>query len=293
MALSSGMPQGLCDCHVHVVGSISQYSMVEDRHYTPGPAPLQALRGHMSRNSLDRVVIVQPSFYGVDNSCMLDSLNALGGAGRGVAVVDQDSSKEELFALSEQGVRGLRINLESAGVRDLRAIGFALAHWAERAASVDWHLQVYASLETIVAAAPHIGKLAVPVVLDHFAMVQDSTPPGDSRLKAVLELVRSGRAYVKLSAPYRLHSSESEDSEAVAQLAAAYLHANPAMVLWGSDWPHTNREAGKKTQEVSAYRQLGRDYLAQGIERWLPTSKLQLQVLVENPARLYGFLDGV
>ena len=292
MALSSGMPPGSCDCHVHVVGSISQYLMVKDRHYTPGSAPLQALRAHMSRNSLDRVVIVQPSFYGVDNSCMLDSLNALGGAGRGVAVVDQESSKEELLALSKQGVRGLRINLESAGVRDLKAIGFALAHWAERAALVDWHLQVYASLETIVAAAPYIGKLAVPIVLDHFAMVQDSTPPGDSRLEAVLELVRSGQAYVKLSAPYRLHSSESEDSEAVAQLAAAYLQANPAMVLWGSDWPHTNREAGKKAQEVSAYRQLGRDYLAQGLERWLPTSKLQLQILVENPARLYGFLDG-
>jgi predicted TIM-barrel fold metal-dependent hydrolase len=246
----------------------------------------------MSRNSLDRVVIVQPSIYGFDNSCMLDSLNALGGAGRGVAVVDQDASQEELLLLAAQGVRGLRVNLESAGVRNSRAIGFALAHWAERAASVDWHLQVYASLETIVAAAPNIGKLAVPIVLDHFAMVQDLTPPGDSRLEAILELLRSGRAYVKLSAPYRLHSSESEDFEAVAKLAAAYLHANPDMVLWGSDWPHTNRETGKKALEVSAYRQLGRDYLAQGIERWLPTSKLQLQVLVENPARLYGFLDG-
>jgi predicted TIM-barrel fold metal-dependent hydrolase len=209
-----------------------------------------------------------------------------------VAVVEQDASKEELLALSAQGVRGLRINLESAGVQDLRAIGFALAHWSERAASVNWHLQVYASLETIVAAAAHISRLAVPVVLDHFAMVQDSTLPGDTRLEAVFELVRSGRAYVKLSAPYRLHSSESENYEAVARLAAAYLHADPAMVLWGSDWPHTKREAGKKAHQVSAYRQLGSDYLAQGIERWFPTSKLQSQVLVENPARLYGFLDG-
>lgn len=125
-------------------------------------------------------------------------------------------SDEALRALSAQGVRGLRVNLESAGVRDPKAIGRALARWAERVAAFNWHIQVYASLDAIAAAAPFVGSLPVPVVLDHFAMVPDLTPDGDARVEAVLSLVRSGHAYVKLSAPYRLHLFDLAALEAVA-----------------------------------------------------------------------------
>lgn len=285
------MPPGSCDCHVHVVGPVSRYPMVDDRHYTPGSAPLEGLREHMTRNALDRVVIVQPSFYGSDNRCMLDSLHGIGGAGRGVAVVARDASEQELVALSAQGVRGMRINLESASVRDPKAIGFALAHWADRVAAIGWHLQVYASLETIVAASPYVHALPVPIVLDHFAMVPDTTPIGDARLEAVLSLVKSGSAYVKLSAPYRLRSSRFEAADAIARLAAAYANANPERLLWGSDWPHTNRDPGKTAHEISAYRQLDSAYLSQGMDAWLPAPTIRKQVLVDNPARLYGFQE--
>jgi predicted TIM-barrel fold metal-dependent hydrolase len=263
--------------------------MVAERHYTPGPASVNDLRGHLARNGLQRTVIIQPSFYGSDNRCMLKALHELQGAGRGVAVLDKSASDADLHALHTQGIRGLRLNVESSGDGDIDAISAALTYWAERVAALGWHLQIYASLDALCALSPVLHSLTVPVVLDHFAMVTDSTQADDARAQAMLSLVRSGRAYVKLSAAYRIQSSRVYDGEAVARIAARYLQANPERVLWGSDWPHTNREPGKTAHQLSAYRQLEPTALLQGIHAWLPTAALRTQVLVSNPACLYGF----
>lgn len=261
--------------------------MVEDRHYTPGPATHEDLLAHMARTGASRVVIVQPSFYGTDNRCMVESLRRLDGAGRGVAVVDENGSDADLQALADAGVRGLRINLESAGVQDPRVIGQALAYWADRIAGLGWHVQVYAALDAVAAAVPHISTLAVPIVLDHFAMVPDSTPLDDPRLALLLGLVRAGKAYVKLSAPYRITAPGAARQETVTALARAFLQANPERVVWASDWPHTNREPGKGRHEISAYRDIAADTLVSDVSAWLATPALRQQVLVDNPARLY------
>jgi predicted TIM-barrel fold metal-dependent hydrolase len=263
--------------------------MVAERHYTPGPASVNDLRGHLARNGLERTVIIQPSFYGSDNRCMLQALHELQDAGRGIAVVDKGASDAALRTLHSQGIRGLRLNVESSGDGDIQAICAELRYWAVRIAVLGWHLQIYASLDALHALCPVLQSLTVPVVLDHFAMVQDSTALDDARAQAVLSLVRSGRAYVKLSAPYRIQSSLTPNVDAVARIAARYLRANPERVLWGSDWPHTNREPGKTAHQQSAYRQVAAAALQQGIYAWLPTAALRKQVLVDNPARLYGF----
>jgi predicted TIM-barrel fold metal-dependent hydrolase len=283
------LPPGACDCHVHVVGDRNAYPMVAERHYTPGQATLDDLRIHLARIGLVRTVIIQPSFYGTDNRCMLYALRDLAGAGRGVAVVEEAISDYELRALHSQGIRGLRLNIESSGSGDAKAVSVALTYWSQRIAALGWHIQIYAALDTLYGALPVLQNLSVPIVLDHFAMVTEATRQDDTRAQAVLSLVRSGRAYVKLSAPYRIQSSHTPDLDGVARIAARYLQANPGRVLWGSDWPHTNREPGKAAHESSAYRSIGNTTLLQGIHAWLPTDALRTQVLVDNPARLYGF----
>jgi predicted TIM-barrel fold metal-dependent hydrolase len=283
------MPPNACDCHTHVIGPRSAYPMVEDRHYTPGPAAHDALLAHLARRGLQRVVIVQPSVYGTDNRCMLDSLDRLPGAARGIAVLDDDVDDAALERLHGRGVRGLRVNVESAGVRDARAVQSALARWAARIGSLGWHLQVYAALDTVVALADPLARLAVPVVLDHFAMLAVDTAAGDARAAALLELLRSGNAYIKLSAPYRLSPCGAPDAQHVTRWANAFVQAAPERVLWGSDWPHTFRETGKSAHEVSRYRTLPAGHLGESIVDWLPTPTLKQQVLVENPARLYAF----
>jgi predicted TIM-barrel fold metal-dependent hydrolase len=111
----------------------------------------------------------------------------------------------------------------------------------------------------------------------------------DARLGAVLSLPRSGRAYVKLSAPYRLAATPEVADALAMRLAASYVKANPGQVLWGSDCPHTQREPGKAAHEVSAGRPVAPAILQRGIESWLPEPSLRRQVLVGNLARLYGF----
>ena len=282
------LPLGACDCHVHVVGDPARYPMVADRHYTPGPASVSDLKRHMSSLGMARAVIVQPSVYGADNTCMLDSLRDLDGAGRGIAVLDDSASDDLLRDFHASGVRGLRLNLESIGSRDTRRMRDDLQAWARRLAPLGWHVQVYASLDVIAEVAPILQTLPVPVVLDHFAGVPAGTALTDSRVQAVLGLVASGAAYVKLSAPYRIDSSGTA-VDAVTGLAKAFTEANPDRMLWASDWPHTNREPGKLPLEVSAYRPIGSQRLAQGINTWLSEAGLRTRVLVENPARLYGF----
>ncbi len=202
-----GLPALACDCHVHVIGSQQSHAMVDERQYTPATASHKQLLRHMQGAAIERVVIVQPSVYGSDNRCMLESLRLLAGAGRGIAVLEEGATPQMLAALDAGGIRGLRINFESAALNDVAALGQRLQYWASRIAPLGWHVQLYASLDTIAAAAPCIEQLEVPVVLDHFAMAPASVDRSDARIQALLALLRSGQAYVKLSAPYRLRGS--------------------------------------------------------------------------------------
>lgn len=283
-AASAAWPAGACDCHTHVVGDPQAWPMVADRHYTAGPAPAAALAAHLRACGLQRAVIVQPSFYGTDNGCLLEALDELQGAGRGVAVLDPGVDDATLAGLHARGVRGLRLNMESGGIRDPRAVEAGLRAWAGRLAPLGWHLQVFATPATTGPLAGLLADLPVPVVLDHFALVASLDDPMAAPL---LALVRGGQAYVKLSAAYRIAPAWPRAD--VSAVARAFLEVNPARVLWGSDWPHTNREPGKGPLETSRYRDIASADLRDTIARWLPTPALRQQVLVDNPARLYGF----
>lgn len=273
-----------CDTHVHVIGEASSYPMVESRHYTPGPASVVQLQAHLQRQGLDRAVIIQPSVYGTDNRCLLDALAEMKGAVRGVAVPDRAVSAATLQAWHTQGVRGIRINLESAGQAQAAALAQELSHWAPRIAGLGWHLQVYAPLQAVVEGMNQAGPLPVPVVLDHFALWNALAADAGLR-QAVTDKLARGEVYIKLSASYRVPL----EAAALEALAQQWLQLRPDRLLWASDWPHTNREPGRHRLEVSAYRPIAAQQLVQERERWLAGPEARRQVLVDNPSRLYGF----
>lgn len=212
-------------------------------------------------------------------------------AGRRAGLLDADVSDACLARMHEAGVRGLRVNLESTGASDAAAVSRALAIWAARLAGQGWHIQVYASLDAIAQAAPTLARLAVPVVLDHFAMIPVQVPLQDARIQGVLRLVADGDAYIKLSASYRVAPDPDNDAQAcrLAALARAIVACNPERALWASDWPHTNRQPGLLPTEVSAYRDVPAARLRAELHAWLADAVTREQVLVRNPARLYGF----
>jgi predicted TIM-barrel fold metal-dependent hydrolase len=287
---SFAVPRGACDCHTHVFGPPAQFPFAPERSYTPGEASLEELLALQADLHLERVVIVHPSVYGTDNSCTVDALHRLGGRGRGVAVIADDIAQAELDALHRAGVRGIRLNLATTGVHDPDVARRQLAAAAARVAPLNWHVQIYTTLAVIAALQAELAAAPVPLVIDHFGGASAAAGPKQPGFAALLALVNAGKAYVKLSAPYR-SSSLRPDYADVAALAAPLIAANPARMLWGSDWPHPGG-GHKRGQSVEAIEPFfpeddGRtlDLLAD----WAPEPALRQRILVENPARLYDF----
>src|SRR5439155_2141011 len=158
-AVGFAVPAGACDCHVHVFGIAAEFPFAAQRGYTPPPASAAELLALQRALRLSRVVIVQPSVYGSDNSCTLDGMHRLGSRARGVAVIDAATSQTELDAMQRAGIRGVRVNLETAGETDPDAARRNLAAAVERVAPFGWHVQGYTRLSVITALRGAVPRL--------------------------------------------------------------------------------------------------------------------------------------
>jgi predicted TIM-barrel fold metal-dependent hydrolase len=288
------VPPGACDCHVHVFGPAIRFEFAAARPYTPGPALAEDLLALQQALRLQRAVVVQPTAYGVDNRCLIDALQRLNGPGargaRGVAVADASTGKDELRAMEHAGVRGLRVNLVS-GNAPVALASDRLRAAAESAARLGWHVQTYAPLSLIAGLHEVIGKLPVSLVVDHFGRPRARDGMAQPGFDALLELVRSGKVYVKLSAPYRISDRPGyADAE---PLARALIAANPERMLWGTDWPHIEESkpgaAPRALAQIVPFRQEDNGAALDRLARWASTRETLRRILVDNPARLYGF----
>lgn len=277
------LPPGACDCHTHVFGP--GYTFDGVRTYTPVEAPLDALWAHQRALGLDRVVVVQPSVYGTDNRCTLDAVDALGPAARAVAVIAPGLPRTALRELHSAGVRGVRINLQTAGLHDPAVAARRLRDAADQVSPLGWHVQVFTNLGVIAALHGMLISLPVPLVIDHFAHASAAGGPNQPGFAALLDLVRTGHAYVKLSAPHRI----ADDPADAAPLARALLAANPARMLWGSDWPHPAVRAPEPDaiKTPQPFDPIDDGLALDRLHTW--AGDAWHAILVENPARLYGF----
>lgn len=277
-----------CDCHVHVVGPKTRFPLQTKRSYTPADAAIEALRAMMSRVGLERAVLVQPSFYGVDNSCLLAALALLGDNARAVAVLPPDVAGHELDRLHALGVRAIRINAVSIGGASLDNLKAALAAGVRLCERNGWHIQLLLPPEAIASLGDGLARLPVEVVVDHFGLTPAGSADGAAagHLTALLE---TGRCWVKLSAPYRIAADIG--SPAVAALARRLASANSERVVFATDWPHTPVHDGAlvDSEAEMPYRDIDTARLLALLLDWFPDRAQQRQILVENPARLYGF----
>jgi predicted TIM-barrel fold metal-dependent hydrolase len=284
------VPDGACDCHVHVFpDDTGRYPFVAKRVYTPLAAPVGALKSYLSGLGLDRVVVVQPSVYGTDNSALLDTLDALGGAkARGVAVIDDGISDAALQDMHRRGVRGVRVNLEMEGESDPNRSARRLVEIAGRVQGFGWHIQIFCLADMIAALAETLAALPVPVVLDHLGGIRADRGPGQQGFGAVVALLRAGNAYVKASGAY-LASDAAPDFPEVVPFARAVIAANPDRVVWGSNWPHPDGSRRPDPFAVRPFLPVGHSETLNLLGVWAPDDELRHKILVANPARLYGF----
>lgn len=281
----------LCDAHIHVVGDPARYPMLPSRSYTPPPATIEQLQLLGAPHDITRFVVVQPSFYGTDNTQLVEALQALGGEGAGVAVLDPDDTAEaELQRLAAARVRGLRINLYSthgAAPRPLAERFGATAALAER---MGWHVQVIADLPVLIAAADLLAEATVPVVIDHYGLPGGRAPESAEGAR-LLALVAKPHVWAKLSAPYR----STGDALGIVPDPAwlrALLQAAPDRCVWGSDWPHTPaHEDQLGGARPMPYRPLDYGALVAAFRAALADAGTAQRVMGMNPARLYGFAN--
>ncbi|MBV8588863.1 MAG: amidohydrolase family protein [Acetobacteraceae bacterium] len=284
------VPPGACDCHVHVFDP-ARFPYWSGRVYTPPPAAPAELAALERALHVDRVVIVTPSVYGTDNAATLDGIRQLGpDRTRGVAVIDEQTTPAQLDALARAGIRGVRMNLEQAGVFDPQASAKKLEATAQQIAGRPWHIQMFSRLSVIAPLKTHFAALPMPVVFDHFAGARAELGPQQPGFDVVLDLVRSGKAYVKLSGAYRV-SNKPPDYPDVVPLARALIAANPDRLVWGTDWPHPDSTVvpGRKPTDIAPPIPVDDGRLLNLLAEWAPDAAIRARILVENPKRLYGF----
>lgn len=284
------VPPGSTDCHAHIFGDAKAFPMSPGRTYTPDAAPVSELLALHRRFGIERVVFIQPSVYGTDNACMVAAIREVGSHARGVAVIDDKTSDAEIDQMERAGVRGVRINLETTGQSDPSQARARFLAAAARIGTRRLHIQMFTRPPVIAAIKDAVEASPVTVVFDHFGGAQASGGVQQPGFDALVALVRSGKAYVKLSAPYR-GSTLAPAYTDMAPLARALVAANPQRILWGSDWPHPNTSPDAANTETGLWPRLPIDDVAvlNQLSVWLPAAPQRRVVLVENPARLYGW----
>ncbi len=278
-----------CDSHTHIVGPADRFPQVPGRTYLADLAALETLRACSAARGIGRFVIVQPSFYGTDNSATLGALDALESAARGVAVIDPETvSAETLADFNRRGVRGLRINLYSPVGTEPRPLDAGFAAMAKVAHSHDWHVELIAPLPVLLGSAEAITRASVPVVIDHYGLYGGSRPDSAEgrRLMALLGLPH---VWIKLTAPYRV-SRDPLCTQPDREWLSAILAVAAERCVWGSDWPFTPaHDQHKGAALVAPYRELAYETVLDDFLGALPSAELAERIMTDNPARLYGF----
>ena len=270
-----------CDCHFHVFGPAERYPYGAELRYAPPLAPLREYRGLASRLGIERMVFVQPSAYGRDNSCLLDAMREVGAPCRGIVDIDESISDAELAVMRGVGVCGVRINVSP--VKPPEA-GFAAAlrprieRWAARCAEIGWHLDFLLPGWLTHEFMGTLRKLPVDFTLAHMGMFLARDGAGQPGFQRLLDLLRhgEGRCWVKLTGVYRV--SLAPGFADAAPMAEALIAAAADRIIWGSDYPHLS--FADRVSSVELFNLLG---------RWAPDAASRKKILVDNPQHLFKF----
>ena len=268
-------PPGGVDCHMHIFGPYDRYPLSPGRAYTPPEASIAMYEEVLATLGLSRTVVVQPSVYGTDNAVTLDAVEAMGrDRARAVVVVDDAVEPAALRAMHGRGARGVRFNAVSGNGTPLEQLEALVG----KIAPLGWHLQLYAHAAEILALEEVLARLPVPVVIDHMGGIGARDGGADSPAFAALIRLLEGGAWAKLCG-YR--ASAGHPYADVAPMARAMIAAAPDRCVWGTDWPHPSLFPPTGMPDDG--------HLLDLLADWAPEDAQRRAILVDNPARLYGF----
>jgi 2-pyrone-4,6-dicarboxylate lactonase len=268
-------PPLACDAHCHVFGPAAKFPYDPKAAYTPQDAPFEALQQLHSTLGFQRAVIVHASCHGADMRVTLDAIARSGGRYRGTAIIDSSYSEKDFERMHEGGIRAVRFNfVRHLGGRPDMAF---FRKTVDRLQALGWHLILHLDAQDLIEFADLFSKLPVPFVIDHMGRIKAADGLEQPPFKTLLGFLKNENAWVKICGAERVSSKGPPFTDAV-PFGRALVEAAPDRVLWGTDWPHPNV---KWMPDDAALVDL--------FPLMAPEPALQRKILVENPARLYGF----
>ena len=272
-ALGFSVPAGACDTHVHIYDPKYPLAPTATAAAPAGSAAdYERMRGSLG---LTRCVVVQPSAYGTDNRCTLEGIAALGRENtRGVVVIDDGATDAQIEELQRGGAVGARFLMREGGAIPWDQLDTIVS----RVADHGWHVQLQMDGLAFPDRLAQVRRWPTPIVIDHFGTFSEPVDVDHPAFRSLLGFLERGDVWVKLSAPYIVSRDGPPDYRDMAPLARALLRVAPDRILWASDWPHPSLE-----EAPDETRLLGL------LADWIDDEKTLSRVLVENPARLYGF----
>ncbi len=267
-------PPGACDTHMHVYDD--RFTLAPTATFKPPHSPTADYLAMRARIGVARTVVVQPTGYGFDNACTLEAMAAMGGTARGIAVVPPDVKDAELERLTQAGMRGIRYFMLPGGVLPWES----LDAMAAKVGAFGWHVQLQLDGRQLPEREAALKRLNGTLVIDHNGKFLEPVTVDDPAFKCLLRLLENGRTWVKLSAPYETSKKGPPLYPDVGALAKALVKAAPERCVWASNWPHPSVPRDKCPDDAD---------LLDLLLDWAPDEKTRNRILVDNPARLYGF----
>jgi predicted TIM-barrel fold metal-dependent hydrolase len=269
-------PPLACDAHCHIFGPASKFPYDPKAAYHPPDAPFEGLQRLHQILGIERAVIVHASCHGSDMRATLDGIARSNGKYRGTAIIDEGYGDREFQRMQDGGIRGVRFNFVKhlGGRPDMAFFQRTVA----RVKEMGWHLILHLDATDLVELDAMFKKIPVPMVIDHMGRVKAAEGLDQPPFKVLLEWMKNERFWVKVCGPERVSSMGPPFTDAV-PFARKLIEAAPDRILWGTDWPHPN--VGKHMPNDGDLMDL--------FAEMAPTSELQQKILVDNPARLYGF----
>jgi len=273
------LPKGTIDTHVHVFEA--GYALSPGRGYNPPSSTLADLERLHGTLGIARVVFTQPSVYGTDNSAILDAMTVLNaktpGRARCVVALDMRFTDKQLAALDASGVRGVRLNTDNKGGMP---IGMSeIPELAARIAPFGWHLEFLFPGKDILELMPVFTALKVPMSIAHFAYQPASAGVGAAGFRALVELVRRGNTWIKISGANRVSAADLPPYDDVMPMAGTLIEAAPERIMWGTDWPHPNRYVVNPNDGD----------LVDAFGDWVSDDGMRRKIMVDTPAAFYRF----
>jgi len=263
-------PRGTTDCHIHVYDE--RLPLAPTAKFKPPHAPVEDYLKVCKLLGIERTVVVAPTAYGTDNTLLLDTMKKIGPGARGVVTVDNTTSDAEFERLTKLGVRGVRFFMLPGGALPWDI----LEPMSKRLGNIGWHIVFQTDGRNYADHEAILGRLGCPVIVDHVGKFLEPVPADHPGVKTLLRLLDKGRIYLKLAAPYETSKLGPPYYDDVGVLAKAFVKAAPERIVWASNWPHPNFKPKHA-------------WMLDMLLDWVPDEKTRHKVLVDNPARLYGY----